>query len=153
MQKVKIILSSSLYLFFAFSFPVNASEKAIPLNITTKTGQLQLQVEVADTDKLREKGLMFRDSLPDNGGMLFVYEAPQPAAMWMKNTRIPLDILFIDEEKRIINIHEEAIPYSEVPLFSRRSARYALELNGGAVEKNGIKAGDKVQFDLPSNHD
>lgn len=153
MQKIIIILSSILCLFFAFSFSVNASEKAISLNIATKTGQLQLHVEVADTDKLREKGLMFRNDLPDNGGMLFVYDDPQPAAMWMKNTRIPLDILFIDEEKRIINIHEEAIPYSEVPLFSRRSARYALELKGGAVQKNGIKAGDKVQFELPGSHE
>lgn len=134
--------------------PVYASQRLIPLAVNSKDGsKTEFQVEVANTPRTREKGLMFRDSLPENGGMLFVYDGTQPAAMWMKNTRIPLDILFIDEEKRIINIHEEAIPYSETPLFSRRAARYALELSGGAVEKNGIKAGDLVQFELPTNHE
>ncbi|MCX5833389.1 MAG: DUF192 domain-containing protein [Deltaproteobacteria bacterium] len=108
-------------------------------------GAAVLWVEVASTPEAQTRGLMFRESLPWDRGMLFVYEKPQYLAFWMKNTTIPLDIAFISADGRIAQIRS-LIPLSEKTRSSRAPALYALEVNRGWFRKKGIKVGDKIRF-------
>jgi uncharacterized membrane protein (UPF0127 family) len=101
-------------------------------------------VEMADTDERRALGLMYRTTLPVDAGMLFDFKVDQPVAMWMRNTRIPLDMLFIRRDGRVANIAQRAIPFSEATISSQGPVRAVLELNGGTAERLGIKAGDRV---------
>jgi hypothetical protein len=104
----------------------------------------EVRAELANTDETRRTGLMFRKSLAENGGMLFVYEAPGRHAMWMKNTLVPLSVAFIDRDGRIINI-EDMQPLSEEAHASKGEAWYSLEMNRGWFAKRGIKPGDRVE--------
>ncbi|MCG8692438.1 MAG: DUF192 domain-containing protein [Minwuiales bacterium] len=124
-----------------------AQSQSLPvseLRIATSQTQHFFKVEVADNDETRARGLMFRMSMPPNAGMLFDYRTDQQVAMWMKNTFIPLDILFIDRRGKIVNIHERAVPLSLASIPSDGPVRAALELNGGSVSRLGIKPGDQV---------
>ncbi|MDJ0685732.1 MAG: DUF192 domain-containing protein [Alphaproteobacteria bacterium] len=111
-------------------------------------GRVVFDIEIARTGEQRAQGLMFRPSLPADAGMLFDYRRVQPVTMWMKNTMIPLDILFIDEDGIITHIVERAVPYSLKPLPSRGPVRAVLELNGGTVAKQGFRVGDRVRHAL-----
>ncbi len=104
-----------------------------------------ITVEIADTPALRERGLMGRDSLPENHGMLFVYPDAQIRSFWMRNTPIALDIAFVDGNGSIINV-ATMIPNSDDSTLSVSPAMYALEMTAGWFEKNGIGAGASVQF-------
>src|SRR5437588_2839058 len=108
-------------------------------------------VELATTPGQMEQGLMFRKSLAPDAGMLFDYRAPSMAAMWMKNTLIPLDMLFVDQQGRIINIHERAVPGSLDPIAAAGPARAVIELNGGTAAHLGIKPGDRVIYPIFGN--
>ena len=103
-----------------------------------------IRVEVANSEDTRRTGLMFRDALAENQGMLFVYETQGKHAMWMKNTLIPLSVAFIDRSGRIINI-EDMQPQTEDAHGARANAAFSLETNQGWFKKRGIKAGDRVQ--------
>ena len=103
-----------------------------------------IRVEAANTSQTRQTGLMFRNSLSENQGMAFVYEAEDRHAMWMKNTLIPLSVAFIDRNGRIINI-EDMEPQSEDTHMAAAPAAYSLEMNLGWFKKRGIKKGDLVQ--------
>jgi uncharacterized protein len=103
-----------------------------------------LRVEVANTPETRRTGLMLREAMPENQGMLFVYEAAGRHAMWMKNTLIPLSVAFIDRSGRIINI-EDMQPRTEDSHPALAPAAYALEVNQGWFRKRGIKSGDRVE--------
>jgi hypothetical protein len=102
-----------------------------------------VRAELADTDQARMTGLMFRDSLPESSGMLFVYEREERAAMWMKNTYVPLSVAFIDRRGVILNV-EDMEPLTLDSHASVGLAKYALEMNRGWFKKRGIKKGDKV---------
>ena len=102
-----------------------------------------LRVEVADTEQARRTGLMFRTQLAENSGMLFVYQAEERWAMWMRNTYVPLSVAFVDRSGRIINI-EDMQPQTEDTHQSAKPAKYALEVNLGWFAQRGIKAGDRV---------
>lgn len=120
-------------------------------NITIRTASgnsLMFMVEVADTPESMETGLMFRDHLDENRGMLFIYPEDQDSAMWMKNTRIPLDMLFIQANGTISHIHEGALPFDETPIPSGGPVKATLELKGGVVKKMGIVEGDRVEYPL-----
>lgn len=109
------------------------------------------RAEVAESRTSQIRGLMFREGLAQDRGMLFVYDRPAPRSFWMYQTRIPLDILFIDEEKRIRNI-EEAAPCPRVPCRSYESrgrVLYVLEINRGLSGKYGFRPGAGVEFTLP----
>jgi uncharacterized membrane protein (UPF0127 family) len=114
------------------------------LVLKTETGDHSFNIEVATSDKDRALGLMFRRSLPENAGMLFLYDPPQPAAMWMKNTLIPLDIVFISPEGRVHRIESDAEPFSTSLIPSEGTIAAVLELNAGQANKIGLKRGDKV---------
>jgi uncharacterized protein len=104
----------------------------------------EIRAEVAGTEQDRLRGLMFRDKLSENSGMIFLYPRAEASAMWMKNTRIALSVAFIDSGGRILNIAEME-PYSEEAHASSGLASYALEMNRGWFRKQGIKAGDLVE--------
>ena len=118
------------------------------LTVVSAGGPHKFTVEVATTPGQMEQGLMFRQSLAADAGMLFDYRAPAMAAMWMKNTLIPLDMLFVDERGQIINIHERAVPGSLDPIAAAAPARAVIELNGGTAARLGIKPGDRVIFPI-----
>jgi uncharacterized membrane protein (UPF0127 family) len=114
------------------------------LTIQTAAGPQKFSIELALTDAQMEQGLMFRRSMAPDAGMLFDFKQPTNVAMWMKNTVIPLDMLFLDTTGKIIDIHERAVPYSTDILASAVPARYVIELNGGTVARLGIKLGNQV---------
>lgn len=106
----------------------------------------KIDVEIAENDTDRQKGLMFRPFMADSVGMLFVFDRPEPQGFWMKNTMISLDIIYVDENKKIVSIQKNAKPYSEENLPSFGNAQYVVEVNGGYCDKYGIKVGDSVTF-------
>ncbi len=115
-------------------------------------GQARFAVEVADDIPERSRGLMFRESLAPFAGMLFVYDAPHAASFWMRNTLIPLDMLFVGETGRIRYIHENAVPGDETPIAGGPETFAVLEINGGLARRLGIEVGDALQhpaFDGP----
>ena len=101
-------------------------------------------VELAGTPEERAQGLMFRKSLAPDAGMLFDFKEPGPVAMWMKDTLIPLDMLFISRDGRIARIVERTVPLSLAPIPSGEAVLAVLELNGGTAARLGLKAGDRV---------
>lgn len=119
--------------------------------IETKSGQHRFAVEFAHTPEQLSFGLMFRRALPRDAGMLFNYARPQKVAMWMKNTLIPLDMLFIDTSGRIVHIRQRAVPGSLEAISSKVPVRGVLELNGGTVSRLGITLGDKVRHKIFGN--
>jgi uncharacterized membrane protein (UPF0127 family) len=100
-------------------------------------------VEVADTDAKRERGLMFRESMPDDHGMIFLFDVADKYPFWMKNTDIPLDIVYLDENRKVVDFHTMK-PHDETPTPPDSPALYAIELNGGMVKKLKIAKGDIV---------
>jgi uncharacterized membrane protein (UPF0127 family) len=107
-------------------------------------------VEIADDDAERQRGLMFRDQMAADHGMLFVHEREQPLAYWMKNTKIPLDILYFDNNRKLVSAQQRVPPCylgDRCPPFpSEGNARYVLELNAGLAEELGAKAGDELRL-------
>ena len=114
------------------------------LRVVTKSGKHEFIVEIAVTDRQHSQGLMFRQSLAKNAGMLFDYKVPTAITMWMKNTYIPLDMIFIGNDGRVINVVQRAIPFSENVISSLGKARGVLEVNGGTASRLGIMPGDKI---------
>jgi len=108
-------------------------------------GQARFSVEVADTEAERAKGLMNRDRLPMSAGMLFVYKTPQAVAFWMRDTRIPLDMLFLDGAGRVLSVHANAIPGDETTIPGPDGTQYVLEINGGLARRLGIAAGAEMR--------
>lgn len=115
-----------------------------PLQTVTIEGR-PLKVEVADTADKRSLGLMYRERLPKNRGMLFLYDVPTTSSFWMKNTKIPLSIAFIDENLRIIEI-QDMRPLDLTPHKPSRPYKYALEVNLGWFRERGIRPGASVQL-------
>ncbi|MEO8003979.1 MAG: DUF192 domain-containing protein [Betaproteobacteria bacterium] len=104
----------------------------------------EVRAEIANSEQDRLHGLMFREKLAENGGMIFLYPHPEVTAMWMKNTRVPLSVAFIGTDGRILNIADME-PYSEQAHPSAGVAAYALEMNRGWFSKLGIRPGDVVE--------
>ncbi len=116
------------------------------LIFTQSKKTVTVQAEVAQTEEQREQGLMYRKELGENQGMLFIMPYSGNQEFWMKNTLIPLDLIFIGEDLIIKGMVENAIPESTNPLGISEPSRYVLEVNGGYCRKNGIQAGDTVKF-------
>jgi uncharacterized protein len=103
--------------------------------------EVSFNIELADSQPERSRGLMFREHLPRNSGMLFVFERPQRVAFWMKNTLIPLDMIFVDKTGTITLVHEGAIPGNETPIPGGDSVFAVLEINAGLARRYGISKG------------
>lgn len=122
--------------------------KRVPLEIRTAKGVRRFRVEVARTSIEQQKGLMFRTSLPKDGGMIFPFDTPRPASFWMKNTPLPLDLLFIRTDGTIARIAANAVPFSEEMVTSGgETVGSVLELEGGKADALGIAEGDRVIWD------
>jgi uncharacterized membrane protein (UPF0127 family) len=148
----RILLFLSL---LAFALPAAAQpQPTLPqsdLVILTQKGPQRFRVELADNDVSRARGMMFRTSMAPDAGMLFDFKQEQMASFWMRNTLIPLDMLFIKADGTILNIHQRAIPRDETGINSAGPVRAVLELNGGTVSRLGIRPGDRVQHAIFGN--
>ncbi len=113
-----------------------------------KNGQpyKKIEVEIAENEAERAKGLMFRSSIPDSAGMLFIFERSEPQGFWMKNTSIPLDIIYVGSDKKIVSIAENTKPFSEESIPSMGNAQYVVEVNAGFTKRNNILSGDVISF-------
>jgi uncharacterized protein len=114
------------------------------IDIVTQSGVHAFSVELATNDTERERGLMYRKELPDGHGMLFDFQTEQPVQFWMHNTYIPLDMIFIAADGRIVHVAENAKPMSDDLIPSVRPVRAVLEVIAGTVHKFGIAAGDRI---------
>ena len=117
-----------------------------PLTIHSANGAHRFTVEVARTAEQQETGLMFRRSLPADRGMIFPYDPPAPVAFWMKNTLIPLDMIFIRADGRIARIAANTVPESLEPVPAGEPVAAVLEVRGGRSAELGISAGDRVDW-------
>lgn len=142
-----IRLLSAIMALFLFSVAGTVAQVVFQteqLTIRTESGPKVFTVEVAVDSLQRQQGLMFRKNMASNAGMLFDFGSSRDVAMWMKNTLIPLDMLFIDDKGVVRHIHEGAKPHDETPLPSGGPVKFVLELNGGAVKTHNIAVGNQV---------
>lgn len=137
----------------------NEKKDIIPIEVTfKKEGELtlykstvdsiiiKLDIEIADTDYDVQSGLMYRDSMQENRGMLFVFPTMRQRYFYMKNTRIPLDLIYLDDNKNIVSFQENAMPFNEDQLPSVVPAQYVLEVNAGLAEKWLLDIGDHMEY-------
>lgn len=120
--------------------------KVIPITIGEGSSAHGFAAEVADTSESRVRGLMFRNELGPDEAMIFIFNDGQARSFWMRNTPIPLDIIFVGPDNRIVNIARESIPYSLKPVVSDGVAPVVVEIPGGRAAELGIEAGDKVAW-------
>ena len=155
MRTRRIILLLAILL--ATALPGGAAEPQLQqfatshLTIVSADGPHRFMVELAETPGQMEQGLMFRRSLAPDAGMLFDFKQPTVATMWMRNTLIPLDMLFVDQRGLIVNIAQRAVPESDQTIAAAAPVRAVIELNGGTAERLGIKPGDRVLYPIFGN--
>lgn len=131
----------------ALCFTVTACQAQPKVIIATQVGRdITFEVEIADTPAKRELGLQYRRELAADRGMIFLFPHEAEQTFWMKNTPIPLDMIFINSDRRIVGIAEQAVPFSLDPRSVGRASRFVLEVNGGLSKRYGIQAGDSVRF-------
>lgn len=106
----------------------------------------RIVIEIADTDRERELGLMYRKSMDDDKGMLFIFDRDEPQSFWMKNTIIPLDIIYVNSVMEIVKIHKNTTPFSENSIPSEKPAKFVVEVAGGFTDRYGIREGDQISF-------
>lgn len=106
-----------------------------------------IDIEIKADEMGRAEGMMWRKSMEDNQGMLFIMERAEPQSFWMRNTYLPLDIIFIGENQRILNIRKNAQPQTLSPQTSQGDAKYVLEVVGGFADQHGIKPGNRIEFE------
>jgi uncharacterized membrane protein (UPF0127 family) len=144
---------------FGYAGPRIARSQDLPaarvdtIVLETPENSRVLPVEIADTPKLRERGLMFRHRLPDDRGMLFLYESVQPVAMWMKNTYIPLDMVFVRADGTVAEVIANTVPQSLDLIQSREPVLAVLEIAAGSAAKLGLVPGAVIRHSFFGNTD
>ena len=127
---------------------VTACQAEPKVTITTQDGRaVSFAVEIADTPSKREMGLQYRRDLAADRGMIFLFPAQSQQSFWMKNTPLPLDMIFINRERKIAGIVEQTVPFSLDSRSVGAPSQFVLEINGGLSKRHGIKAGDSVRFE------
>lgn len=144
MLHFKIILITSIVFLSSFTYSSNYSTL---IKIKSNNEEIYFNVEIANTENQRIKGLMNRDDIKNNEGMLFIFPSEHKVNMWMKDTYIPLDIIFISKNKYIVDIIKNTKPESKTILQSKFVAKYVLEIKAGLVEFLNINIGDIVSFE------
>jgi uncharacterized membrane protein (UPF0127 family) len=139
----RMVLALALGLALAVS--ACASEPRVVIH--TAKGDVAVTVEVAATRAEQQVGLMYRKELGAMAGMLFVFDTLEEHSFWMKNTVLPLDMLFIDDDKKIVGIVKDAVPFTTSPRTVGVPSRYVLEVNAGFAAKHGVAPGDTVSFE------
>ena len=135
------------------------AKEIVPVKVTfKKEGELnihnnvtdsivaQFDIEIAESDYEIQTGLMYRDSMEDHQGMLFIFPNELPRSFFMKNTRIPLDIIYFDANGELISVQYNAKPFDETSLPSKAPAQYVLEINAGLTEQLDLRIGDRIDF-------
>lgn len=136
---------AALFLFFAGYAYAQATFETQELLIQTASGKTHsFTVELALTPDQRAQGLMHRESMPLDHGMLFDFGEARPVSMWMQNTPLPLDMVFIQRDGTISHIHRKSVPFSQAIIDSRGPVNFVLELNGGRAAALGISVGDRA---------
>lgn len=145
-MKLRYIISAFVFLLLNMHSVVWAQEppRVEPLTISTVQSSTMLSAEVADTEELRQRGLMFRHILPPDQAMLFDFEKPRPAAMWMKNTYMSLDMIFVREDGTIAALAENTVPKSLDTVSVQEPVRGVVEMAAGTIKRLGIHKNDKV---------
>ncbi len=133
--------------FAIFPLVVLAQDTCAPdvLDIRYNGSTIRFQIEVVDTPEGRAQGLMYRETMPRFAGMLFVYPQELPVSFWMRNTLIPLDMIFIDEDGVVRNIHENAVPLDETSIPSGEPVKFVLEVNGGMSAMLQLREGAEIR--------
>ena len=130
---------------------ITFKKEAVVQIINSDGEELNFDVELADEPHKQAQGLMFRYKLEPNQGMFFIFKNNEQQSFWMKNTYLSLDIIFIDENFTIVQIHENAFPLSEEPILSDYPAKYVLEVLGGTAKQQSINVGYKVNYTVTRN--
>jgi uncharacterized membrane protein (UPF0127 family) len=130
----------------AFNIPFDKQGELAFISRATSDTLALIDIEVADTDFLRNRGLMFRESMPENAGMLFLMRFEEIQSFWMRNTYISLDMLFVNAEKEIVTIHANTQILSDRSYTSSLPALYVVEVNAGFSQRNNVHVGDKISF-------
>jgi uncharacterized membrane protein (UPF0127 family) len=146
-----MVLRSLVAIALAWSTPLSAECRNDIAKLRGDWGSLQFAIEVADDPSERAQGLMFRETLGRTAGMLFVYDEPQSVSFWMKNTLIPLDMIFVDKRGVVRDIHHRAIPGDLTPISSGPDILAVLEINGGLAKRYGITPGTQMQHGVFQN--
>ena len=138
----------SPFLLFALFFLHACASSSVPqVVIHPQKGEpIRISVAIADTPQKRSFGLMYRRDLSESHGMLFLFPREEPLSFWMKNTPLPLDIIFINTAHTIVSIAQNTTPFSEKPLPSGSPAQFVLEVTGGFCQRHGVAVGDRVEF-------
>lgn len=136
---------ATLAALLALAGPADAECAIDRVDLKGDWGSARFSVEVADDPEERSRGLMNRESMPRSAGMLFVYERPQRAVFWMKNTLIPLDMIFMDETGTVTRIHENAVPLDLTGIDGGDGVQFVLEINGGLSGRLGISEGSVLR--------
>ncbi|EEE36848.1 hypothetical protein RKLH11_682 [Rhodobacteraceae bacterium KLH11] len=122
--------------------------RADRVELRNEAAQVRFDIELAVTPQERSRGLMFRESMPSRSGMLFIFDPPQPVAFWMKNTLIPLDMIFVDRAGTVTHVHEGAIPGDLTPIEGGDSVYAVLEINAGLAARYGIQPGTQMRHEV-----
>jgi len=139
------VLATVLFVLMSITSSCGAEPKVV---ISTREGRESVfQVEVADTPAKRELGLQYRKELAADRGMIFLFPAPSVQSFWMKNTPLPLDMIFIGSDRKIVGIVEQTVPFSLDSRSVGTPSQFVLEINGGLSKQLGIRAGDSVRFE------
>lgn len=156
---VVLIIGLLLYLAFANLFNQNNNEKTAVKSYTTidfvKNGELtfltsddkyisKIDIEIAEDDDARTQGLMYREEMKKNQGMLFIFPYESMQSFWMKNTVIPLDMIFVNKNNEIVTIRKNAVPFDTGHYASTKPAQFVIEVNAGYTDSLGIKVSDKI---------
>jgi hypothetical protein len=147
-----VLILAGFLAFLAASVPSLAQDsgsvRVEPLAIVTSSGRTVFETEIADTHELRARGLMFRRHLPSDRAMLFDFKQTRHVMMWMKNTYVSLDMVFIHADGRITKIAENTVPMSEDIIDSGQPVAFVLELAAGTAKRIGLKPGDRIEHRL-----
>jgi uncharacterized membrane protein (UPF0127 family) len=140
-----LVLATALAMALAVATAAVAACRPDAADLRWPGGSARFAVEVADDPAERTRGLMFRESLPQAAGMLFLFPRPGRVSFWMRNTLIPLDLIFFDAAGRVVHVHPEAIPHDETPITGGDAVLAVLEINGGLAARLGIAAGAELR--------
>jgi hypothetical protein len=143
-----VVLTAAVVFLSAWGQPRACAASVEPVEIVTATGAHRLRLEVAKTQKEREKGLMFRASLPDDGGMLFDFRDERPVSMWMKNTPLSLDMIFVARDGRVVSLALGTEPFSERIISSGAPALAVIEVSAGMAKRLSVSVGDEVRHPI-----